>query len=383
MAKFCTNCGKEIPEGVAFCTECGTKASEPKAATEQPAEAVAEKAPEAVIAENTQPAAQQTAAPQPQATYQAPPQQGYQQQPPQAPPAQNYGQPQYQQPYTPPPTQPIALTAESVKGTKYEPISAWGFIGIMLLMCIPVVGLILTIVWACGGCRKICKRSLARAAIIMTVIGIVIGIIFALVGGALINSLLDKAGIDTNGEGIFSGLSLGSNEDENEKEKSGGLLGLFGGSEDTESSDYSELGQLGEALGTLEALAGLTGGESGDLSGLFGNIEDINAQAEAKNNGWPKALRKYPGGTQAAVASYRTEISDTSEEEMLSWINGLKSDGYKYTDFYGFGMSEEDMLSSGGWWGTNGTYYISVSYYDGTVTVDHLTELPDLESYFN
>lgn len=62
---------------------------------------------------------------------------------------------------------------------------------------------------------------------------------------------------------------------------------------------------------------------------------------------------------------------------MLSWINGLKSDGYKYTDFYGFGMSEEDMLSSGGWWGTNGTYYISVSYYDGTVTVDHLTELPD------
>ena len=251
----------------------------------------------------------------------------------------------------------------------------------MLLMCIPVVGLILTIVWACGGCRKICKRSLARAAIIMTVIGIVIGIIFALVGGALINSLLDKAGIETNGEGIFSGLSLGSNEDE--KEKSGGLLGLFGGSEDTEGSDYSELGQLGEALGALEALAGLTGGESGDLSGLFENIEDINAQAEAKNNGWPKALRKYPGGTQAAVASYRTEISDTSEEEMLSWINGLKSDGYKYTDFYGFGMSEEDMLSSGGWWGTNGTYYISVSYYDGTVTVDHLTELPDLESYFN
>jgi len=44
---------------------------------------------------------------------------------------------------------------------------------------------------------------------------------------------------------------------------------------------------------------------------------------------------------------------------------------------YGFGMSEEDMLSSGGWGGTNDTYYISVSYYDGTVTVDHLTELPD------
>jgi len=26
MAKFCTNCGKEIADGVAFCTECGTPA---------------------------------------------------------------------------------------------------------------------------------------------------------------------------------------------------------------------------------------------------------------------------------------------------------------------------------------------------------------------
>ena len=26
MAKFCTGCGKEIPDGVTFCTECGTKA---------------------------------------------------------------------------------------------------------------------------------------------------------------------------------------------------------------------------------------------------------------------------------------------------------------------------------------------------------------------
>ena len=26
MAKFCTECGKEIADGVAFCTECGAKA---------------------------------------------------------------------------------------------------------------------------------------------------------------------------------------------------------------------------------------------------------------------------------------------------------------------------------------------------------------------
>ena len=148
----------------------------------------------------------------------------------------------------------------------------------MLLMCIPIVGLILTIVWACGGCRKICKRSLARATIIMAVIGIVIGIIFALVGGALINSLLDKAGIETNGGSIFSGLSLSNNDKDEggkENEKSGGILsGILGGSGNGESagSEYEELGELGDILGALGALSG----EEVDMSaleGLMGNIE--------------------------------------------------------------------------------------------------------------
>ena len=34
MEKFCTECGKEIADGVAFCTECGTKApADPATAT--------------------------------------------------------------------------------------------------------------------------------------------------------------------------------------------------------------------------------------------------------------------------------------------------------------------------------------------------------------
>ena len=37
MAKFCTECGKEIKEGVAFCTECGTKL--PAAIAEEQAQA--------------------------------------------------------------------------------------------------------------------------------------------------------------------------------------------------------------------------------------------------------------------------------------------------------------------------------------------------------
>ncbi len=371
MAKFCTNCGKEIPEGVAFCTECGTKAPETQAkatVSEQPVKVEEQKVPEMVppVAVRTQ---------------QASPQQ------------HPYGQPHQ------PITQPRELTDSDVKGTKYEPISAWGFIGIMLLMCIPIVGLILTIVWACGGCRKLCKRSLARATIIMAVIGIIIGIIFALVGGALINSLFDKAGLETSENGgIFSGLFNADNSEDNEEENIGGLTSLFGGGNDDEgglfggtdsessgNSDYEGPGELGELFGVLEALGGLTGGEENlsGLEGLFGEIEDINAEAEKQNNGWPASLRKYPGGTPKEVASYRTIIENTSAEEMNQWINSLKSDGYVYTDFYDIGMSEADMLSSNGWWGTNGEYYISVSYSNGATIVDHLTELPESLAYIN
>ncbi len=362
MARFCTNCGTEIPDNVAFCTECGTKAPEavtPEAQSQQQV-TTQEKTPVTpAAASNDLPQAPQTAQ---QPVYQSPPQQ-INQTPPQQinqAPLQQQQQPQYQQP----PIQKTELVAADVKGTKYEPISAWGFIGILLLMCIPIVGLILTIIWACGGCRKVTKRSLARASLIMMVIAVILGLIIALVGGLLVNSFANSIDAGADKGGIF-----------------GGITGLLDSNSDS-GSDNEEMGALGELFSALGAITGGEGDVSG-LEGLFGAVEDINRDAEAANDGWPKSLRKYPGGKSKAVASYRTEISETSEQEMLEWIDSLKRDGYEYSDFYDFGMSEEDMLSSGGWWGTNGTYYISVSCYDGTVTVDHTTELPDLASYFS
>jgi len=65
---------------------------------------------------------------------------------------------------------------------------------------------------------------------------------------------------------------------------------------------------------------------------------------------------------------------------MKEYIETLKKNGYEFKDFYDIGMSEKDMLDMNGWWGTNGKYYLSFSYYEGTVTIDHMTELPDLSS---
>ena len=332
MAKFCENCGSEIRLGFAFCTECGAKAPE-----EIKPEVVQEPTPTPV------PAPASASAPKQQ---------------------------------TPAPTA-VPSDDAPAKGSKYEPISTWGFVGILLLMCLPIIGFILVIVWACGGCTKINKRNLSRAYLIFMAIGLVISIIIGIIVGITAGAAVAAAGsafIDTpaitDQSGEQSGLSA--------------LFGALEGITGNETNpDMEALNELEALLGGLE---GLTGEENGSGSGyddLIGAAQDSINDAEQNSDGWPKNLREYPGGTATSVASYRTEISGTTKEEMLGYIEQLKTDGYVYTDFYDFGMTEDDMLGVDGWWGTNGEIYLSLSYYEGTVTVDHTYELPDLSSYFN
>ena len=52
------------------------------------------------------------------------------------------------------------------KGSRYAVISPLGYLGTYLLLCIPLVGLILTLVWAFGGAHNQNRRNLARAMLI-------------------------------------------------------------------------------------------------------------------------------------------------------------------------------------------------------------------------
>ena len=142
--KFCTTCGRQIEETQKFCTVCGAPAP-----GGQGAGAGGSPAPPVSAA----------AAPPP-----APP-----------PPAQPV------QP-APPPAPPAADMAPT---GKYEPISTGGYIGILLLMGLPILGQLLTIVWACGGCRKVNKRNLARATLVFLAIGLVLGVICYFAFGAI------------------------------------------------------------------------------------------------------------------------------------------------------------------------------------------------------
>ena len=365
MAKFCTQCGASLPDEIRFCTECGALNDTAESPAPPPADTPAAPPPS--------PPPQAAAPPPQQPVYQQPSQPVYQ-------------QPVYQQPA--PPVPPPADPDRPPKGSKYEPISTGGFIGIFLLLCIPVIGLILMIVWACGGCRKVTKRAMARAMLILTAIMLVISLVLGLVAKSFIQNLFEDIGISTSQSGktskenksggLLSGLlGGGEEEEENPLGSLGALAGLLGGgSEGSGSSDPEDLEGLLGALGALEGMSGEEG--SGSWEDILGSVEDANDQASAASNGWPKSLRSYPGGKSTAVESYRTEISGTTLEEMLEWIGDLKKDGFEYQDFYGFGFSEEDMLAMNGWWGYDGKTYLSVSYADGTVTVDHTSELPDL-----
>ena len=141
---YCINCGMKLSDGVRFCTGCGTPVPSAKA------------------------------------TEVSPPQNEIKVEPRQAAPAPAT----VQGIETPPPA-----------GSRYAPMSTGGFIGIFLLMLIPIVNLILLIVWACGGCRKVNQTNLARAMLVLMLIGIVLSMLLALVGGLFLGSLGGLDGI--------------------------------------------------------------------------------------------------------------------------------------------------------------------------------------------
>ena len=143
--RACPNCGAVLGDGLRFCTECGASA------------------PLAEVRVQRQPAAAGAA----------------------------------------PSARP------SARDERYALITTGGYIGIVLLMCIPLLGLILTIIWAFGGCRKLQKRNFARAALILMAISLVISLTVGLVARRAVKTAAEELGVeevDSVGE-LVSGLA--------------------------------------------------------------------------------------------------------------------------------------------------------------------------------
>lgn len=168
--RFCTSCGAPLEEDKKFCTECGA----PAAATvnQEPAR---EPVAAAQLAGASAPVAVQAPA------YQAPP------------PQTAYA-----------PTQPAGKPTGL-----YAPIGTLGWLGIMLLLLIPIVNIVLLIVWAVGGCQKAVKRSFARATLIFLVISIILGLVVGHFAKQAVNSFLQESGITQQFGDIPGGMGVG------------------------------------------------------------------------------------------------------------------------------------------------------------------------------
>ncbi len=143
MARFCTECGKELPENITFCTECGTKleAVEPSP-TSQPA------------------------------------------------PVINQAQPAYI------PPAPMQDNTNKVVGTGL-------YIGLMLLFALPLIGFIACIIMAFTAKNKNIKNY-ARATLIWMIIALVLSIILIVIVSLLTNTLVGYLNQMTDGQ--FGGL---------------------------------------------------------------------------------------------------------------------------------------------------------------------------------
>ena len=144
MARFCTECGKEIADGVAFCTECGAKleTNEPKPVSAPPP--VTQAPP--VVQVNTQPS------------------------------------------YSPP-----------VADNQNKVISTGLYIGLMLLFAIPIIGFIVCIIMAFAAKNKNIKNYAKATLIWMIIAFVLIGILIA-IASVLVGTLTDYINQITDGQ---------------------------------------------------------------------------------------------------------------------------------------------------------------------------------------
>ncbi len=237
MARFCTNCGKELNAEEAFCSECGTQI--PKE-TSHPTEAptVEPKVP----------------AEEPPTT---------------TPKAPTDGQPK-QEPtvITTPPPVPAYTPPAMTQDPESAVVGTGMFFGLQLLFALPLIGWLICLIMTFAPKNKNLKHY-ARAALIWILIGLLLSVALFFIGkwvGSLAMEYLDQ-----NYGGLFSGLGgLGGIGDL--VEQLGGLEGI--GNLAEQFGDLGDLGELTEQFGDLGALVGENGVESGDLAGILEQLPE-------------------------------------------------------------------------------------------------------------
>jgi len=164
------------------------------------------------------------------------------------------------------------------RGSRYELISIGGWVGILLLLAVPVVGPVLVLVWALGGCRKQQKRNFARASVIVFLISLVLSAALAFVAVQAVRSVMEEievqlaeqfnvSSIEEVGK-LVEGVVTG-NFAEGSEEVISDMIGSYIGSEVELSAE--EQAQLNEVIDGV--VKGEITIEKEDLEALLGKLE--------------------------------------------------------------------------------------------------------------
>jgi len=189
---FCNNCGAQLEDQAIFCSECGTKTAQAGGgqakAQSSPVTPRPRPVPQAAPTPQANPRPVQPAAPTPQANPRpvqpaAPA--------PQANPRPV--QPQQGVVQQAPPTYNQAAAVSPLDA----PLGVMSYVGMFLLMSIPLVNFIVMLMWLFGSNVNKNKKNFAIAIVIMTIIGIVIGIVFGGIIAAIFANLMDNVQYQT------------------------------------------------------------------------------------------------------------------------------------------------------------------------------------------
>ncbi len=156
MARFCTNCGHELPEGKGFCPECGVPITEETPLPQGPEEGLP---------------------PLPAA--------------PQPPRLEEQGPKQERPEQSAPPTAAPAPVYVAAAQPESPPVSAAGFFGLEFLYKIPIVSFICSIVLSIAPKNKNVRHH-AQAKLIWKIVGFVLMIVFFLLAGAVLRKAWDS-----------------------------------------------------------------------------------------------------------------------------------------------------------------------------------------------
>lgn len=217
---YCLKCGSQMAEGSKFCITCGARLENGESVQEAAAQvAVVNAGGAAVLEEAAQPAQSVQSAPKPeppQPAQQPAPPQPVQQQPAQStqvsqpkPVQSSFTQPTQQKPAQPAQpaqvAQPIQQSNANVqqqavpqpaaayqKPEKVNPLPVWKYIGIFLIMGIPILNIIMVFVWAFGTSFNRNTKNYARAVLITFLIFLVLTIVGYFTIWASIQSILNN-----------------------------------------------------------------------------------------------------------------------------------------------------------------------------------------------